>query len=207
MRVIGLTGGIACGKSTVSSSLRGMGLCVIDGDELSRRLTAPGGAALPAIREAFGPEVFLPDGQLNRRELGRRVFGHPEALAALDTLMEPPLFELIHAELAAARARGEALAVLDMPLLYEKGLDRLCDTVWCVSVPEEVQIRRLAERDGFSREEALARIRSQMPTAEKAARADLVIDTDHPIGYTDSMLPGLVARELEREEHPHAATD
>ena len=115
MRVIGLTGGIACGKSTVSSSLRGMGLCVIDGDELSRRLTAPGGAALPAIREAFGPEVFLPDGQLNRRELGRRVFGHPEALAALDTLMEPPLFELIHAELAAARARGEALAVLDMP--------------------------------------------------------------------------------------------
>ena len=184
MRIIGLTGGIACGKSTVSGTLREMGVPVADGDELARRLTAPGGAALPAIREAFGDGVFYADGTLNRKALGSLVFSDKEALAVLDRLMEPHLRSIIREELDAFALTGAPLCVMDMPLLYERGLDAWCQRVWCVTVPREVQIARLKERDGLNREEARARIDSQMPTGEKAARADVVINTDRPIEET-----------------------
>lgn len=184
MRIIGLTGGIACGKSTISAVLREQGAVIIDGDVLSRQLTAPGGAALPAIRQRFGSSVFLPDGTLNRRALGQRIFSDDAAREALDAIMQPLLRQLICREIDAARTSGAALCVLDMPLLYEKGLDALCDRVWCAWLPRQTQLERLIARDGFTREEALMRIDSQMPTDEKAARADLVIDTSGPIQYT-----------------------
>lgn len=196
MRIIGLTGGIACGKSNVSDALRSLGAAVIDGDVLSRELTAPGGAALPAIRQAFGGTVFHPDGTLNRRALGDVVFSDSAARRTLDALMQPLLRALILRRVEDARASGAALCVLDMPLLYEAGLDALCDRVWCVYVPEETQLRRLMARDGFTREQALARIRSQMPAREKADRAQVVIDTGGDIDYTRAKVPALYAQEL-----------
>lgn len=196
MRVIGLTGGIACGKSNVSRALADLGAVVIDGDLLSRELTVPNGPALPAIREAFGDGVFHPDGTLNRGALGAVIFGDDQARARLDDIMQPMILQLIHQRMEEARQKGTAVCVLDMPLLYEVGLEALCDTVWCVYIPEEIQIARLMARDSFSREEALARLRSQMPAAEKARRANVVIDTSGSISYTNSKLPALYAEEL-----------
>ena len=196
MRVIGLTGGIACGKSNVSETLRDLGAVIIDGDVLSRELTAPSGEALPAIRARFGDGVFHEDGTLNRRRLGAVIFGNDEARLALDHIMQPLLWALIRRRMKEARAAGSAICVLDMPLLYEAGLDALCDTVWCVYIPEETQIERLMARDGFTREEALSRLRSQMPAKEKAEKAQVVIDTSGSISYTKAMLPELYAREL-----------
>lgn len=196
MRVIGLTGGIACGKSNVSETLRDLGAVIIDGDVLSRELTAPGGEALPAIRARFGDGVFHEDGTLNRRGLGAVIFGNDEARLALDHIMQPLLWALIRRRMEEARSAGSAVCVLDMPLLYEAGLDALCDTVWCVYIPEETQIERLMARDGFTRQEALSRLRSQMPAKEKAEKAQVVIDTSGSISYTKAMLPELYAREL-----------
>ena len=196
MLVLGLTGGIACGKSNISATLAGLGAVIVDGDLLSRELTAPDGDALPAIREAFGDGVFHPDGTLNRRALGSIVFGDDKAREALDGVMQPLLRELILQRIEQARHASAAVCVLDMPLLYEKGLDALCDRVWCASLPEETQLQRLMDRDGFTREEALARLRSQLPTAEKARRADVVIDTSGTIQYTKECVTSLYAREV-----------
>lgn len=199
MLTIGLTGGIACGKSNVSACLRELGAVIIDGDVLSRELTAPGGAALPDIRKVFGDGVFHPDGTLNRRALGAAVFGHDDMRAKLDGIMQPLLLTMILRSIEDARQDGAAICVLDMPLLYEVGLDRLCDRVWCVYIPEEMQLERLMARDGFTRDEAAARLRSQMPAAEKAGRADVVIDTSGSIEYTCSMIPALYEAELVRQ--------
>ncbi len=207
MRIIGLTGGIACGKSTVACTLREAGVPIADGDQLSRRLTAPGGIALPSIRAAFGDGVFFTDGTLNRKALGSMVFSSKAALAAPDQLMEPLLLRIIREELNAFASSGAGICVMDMPLLYERGLDAWCRRVWCVTVPLEIQIARLLERDGLNREEALARIRSQMPTEEKAARADVVIDTDRPLEDTRLEVLRLWREEirLAAEEEAHGA--
>lgn len=196
MRTIGLTGSIACGKSNVSAALRDLGAAVVDGDLLSRELTAPGGKALPAIRQAFGGGVFHGDGTLNRRALGDMVFASVEARARLDGLMQPLLRSLILRRMEEARAGGAKICVLDMPLLYEAGLDALCDTVWCVHLPRDEQIRRLMARDGLTLPQAEARLRSQLSSDEKAARARVVIDTSGSIDETRAMIPVLYAREL-----------
>ena len=195
MLVLGLTGGIACGKSNVSAALRELGAEIIDGDVLSRVLTAPGGAALPGIRAAFGAEVFLPDGTLDRRALGAVIFADREKRARLDALMQPMIRRRILQELERLEAAGAEVAVLDMPLLYEAGLEGLCHRVWCVSLPRETQLARLMERDHFTREEAERRLRSQMGPAEKARRADVVIDTSGSIRYTRDSIPPLLAEE------------
>ncbi len=196
MLTLGLTGGIACGKSTISLTLQELGAVIIDGDVLSRELTAPGGAALPALREAFGPEAFHPDGTLNRRALGALVFADDRARETLDGIMQPLLRGMILQGIQEARSSGASVCVLDMPLLYEKGLEGLCDRVWCACIPRETQLSRLMERDGFTREEALARLRSQLPAEEKAARADVVIDTSGTIQYTKGCVIALYAKEV-----------
>lgn len=173
-RVIGLTGGIACGKTNLSNALRAHGVRVIDADEISRALTAEGGAALPAIRAAFGDEVFS-GGALDRRALGQMVFGDEEKLRRLNDILHPMIFEAMRREMEAAQ--GEHV-VLDVPLLYETGLDAWCDEVWCAWTPQKDQLRRLMKRDGLTRKEALRRIRTQLSPREKARRAKQVIRTD-----------------------------
>lgn len=196
MRTIGLTGSIACGKSNVSATLAALGAHVIDGDLLSREVTAPGGMALPALRKTFGDGIFHPDGTLDRRALGSIVFGNEEALTRLNGIIHPMVIALTKQRIETARLSGADLCVLDMPLLYETGMESLCDRVWCVWLPRETQLQRLMDRDGFTREEAETRLRSQLSADEKAARADVVIDTSGSIEYTKSMIPALYAREL-----------
>lgn len=171
--VIGLTGGIACGKSNLSSALRAAGAQVIDADALSRATTAPGGPALPAIRSAFGDAVF--DGNvLNRRALGQLVFADASARAALNGIIHP----LVLAQMRREIDSREGIVFLDVPLLYECGIDRWCNEVWCAYVPQREQLRRLRARDGLTGKEALSRVRAQMPPREKARRADQIIRTD-----------------------------
>lgn len=196
MRVIGLTGSIACGKSNVSETLAALGASVIDGDQLCRELQAPGGEALPLLRERFGDAVFEADGSLNRKALGSAVFGRPEKLTQLNAIMQPLIRQLTCRRMDEARARGDALCVLDMPLLYETGMDALCDRVWCVWLPRDLQLQRLMVRDHLSLEAANARLASQLSADEKAARAQVVIDTSGSIGYTKAMVPALYQAEL-----------
>lgn len=198
MRVIGITGSIACGKSTVSREIIRHGYPVIDGDQISRELTCPGGAALPDIRSAFGEAYLNADGSLNRRKMGRLVFSDPRAREKLDHLMAPHLMEVTRDRIREAQASGAQLCFLDMPLLFEKGYDRLCDTVWCVWLPEDLQLNRLMQRDGFSAEEAKERIRAVMSSDEKAALSATVIDNSGTVGETLSRVNDLLARELER---------
>ena len=198
MRVIGITGSIACGKSTVSRELIRRGFPVIDGDALSRELTGPDGQAMSKIRAVFGEQYILPDGSLNRTEMGRLVFSDDAARERLDQVMAPYLQGLTMSRIEAARAAGSVLCFLDMPLLYEKGYDRYCDTVWCVWIPEELQISRLMSRDGFSRQEALSRIYAVMSSDEKANLSAVVIDNSGSVSDTLSQVSGLLDTEISR---------
>lgn len=173
--LIGLTGGIASGKSAVATMLALRGAPIIDADVVSREVARPGSPVLAALVERFGPDVLTPDGELDRAALGRRVFQQPAELQALNDLTHPAIWKELLAQVAEARAH-HPVVVLMAPLLLEHGADAIVDQVWVVAVHERMQVQRLMERDGFTRDEALRRVRSQMPTDEKLARADVVID-------------------------------
>ncbi|MBQ7655222.1 MAG: dephospho-CoA kinase [Clostridia bacterium] len=171
--VIGLTGGIACGKSNLSRALKENGAPVIDADEISRALTAKGGAALPAIRERFGDGVFDGD-ELNRRALSDIVFSDPAQRDALNAILHPMVLSEIHRQMDET----DGPVVMDVPLLYEVGMDSWCQEIWCAYVPQKEQVRRVCKRGVITYKEALRRIHSQMPVMEKRKRADHVIRTD-----------------------------
>ncbi len=176
---IGLTGGIACGKSTVAAMLHELGAPVIDADALSRGLTAPGGAALPAIRERFGDGVFA-GAELDRRALGALVFADEQARQALNALLHPLVLAAIDARCASLAAAGKPIAVLEIPLLFEIGYESRVDAIWLAALPREEQHRRLMARDGLTEAEANARIDSQWPLERKRERAQVCIDTSVP---------------------------
>lgn len=178
MKVIAITGGIASGKTTVLGFLKELGAQCVDADEISRSLTAPGGEALPLLREAFTDAVFCADGTLNRRALGALVFANEQKRRLLNALLHPLIRQKMQLALDGLRLQGERIAVLDVPLLFESGMQDMACEVWLVAAPEKVQLQRLMDRDGYTKEEALARIRSQMPLAEKIRLADRVIQTD-----------------------------
>ena len=187
---IGLTGSIACGKSAVSQYLRELGYVVSDADAVSRSLTAPGGQALPLLREAFGDGIF--DGDvLNRRRLGSIVFGDERKREQLNAILHPLIIREVLAELEANDA-PDTLVFGDVPLLYECGMAHMFDRVFVVSAPRETQIARLLARDGLSREDAERRIDAQMPLAQKCALADAVIDTDGPVENTRAQVRALI---------------
>ena len=198
MRVIGITGSIACGKSTVSREMMRRGFPVIDGDALSRELTGPGGEAVPAVRSVFGDRYINPDGSMNRRAMGLLVFSDNRSREQLDLVMDPFLRSLTLRKIEQARASGTKLCFLDMPLLFEKGYDSLCDSVWCVWLPENLQLERLMTRDGYTREEAMSRIRVVMSSDQKADLSTAVIDNSGPVEETIRQASILLERELER---------
>lgn len=174
--ILGLTGGIATGKSHLSAVLREAGAYIVDADRISHEITAKNGPAIPLIQNAFGSE-YAPEGVLDRKKLGRLVFSDPSALAQLNAITHPLIFEKMNQSIAdAGRARAQ-VAVLDVPLLYETGLDRLCREVWCAWIPKRLQLDRLMARDELTRAEAEKRIASQMSAWEKRRRADRFIDT------------------------------
>ncbi len=189
LRVIGLTGGIASGKSTVSDILSQLGAVIIDADILSREVTLPGSSGLRQVREVFGDEVIAKDGTLDRHRLGSIIFSDEAARARLDSIVHPLVIERTKERLGelqkTAVAKGRALvAVIDAPLLIEAGVDVICDEIWVVAVSRDEQAKRLMRREGFTLDEALARIDSQMPLAEKRKRADRVIDNEGDIEET-----------------------
>ena len=198
MRLIGITGSIACGKSTVCRDLSRRGYPVIDGDVLSRELTGPGGAAMKEIRSVFGNRYIMPNGSLNRREMGKLVFSDPLARERLDRVMAPYLKKLTQEKIDSARSSGADLCFLDFPLLYEKGYDRYCDSVWCVWLPENLQLQRLMERDGYTEEEAMSRINSVMSSDEKANCSPVVIDNSGPVDDTLQQVENQLMVELSR---------
>ncbi|MDO5325092.1 MAG: dephospho-CoA kinase [Clostridia bacterium] len=170
--VIGLTGGIACGKSNISRALKEAGVPVIDADEISRNVTAMGGPALPAIREKWGDQVFDGD-ELNRRALSDIVFADPQAREALNAIIHPMVLSEIHRQMDET----DGPVVMDVPLLFEVGMDSWCQEIWCAYVPQKEQVRRVRKRGKITYAEALRRIHSQMPVMEKRKRADHVIRT------------------------------
>ena len=196
---IGLTGSIACGKSTVSDYLRSLGCPVVDADAISRAMTAPGGPALPSIREAFGSSVFHRDGTLDRRALGSVVFSSSEQRARLNSILHPMIMDEMLAQLRAYEAAGHPVFA-DIPLLYECGMEKLFDQIWVVSASRETQIARLFERDGLTREEAEQRIDAQMPLSEKENRADAVIHTEGTTQETQAQVRRLLETLPERRQ-------
>ena len=199
--ILGLTGGISTGKSHLSDTLRGKGVPVVDADRISHAVTALGGAAIPRIREAFGAD-YVRDGELDRKALGALVFSDPEALAKLNALTHPLIFDEMQAQIAEAEKSGAPVVVLDVPLLFETGFDRLCDEVWCAWIPKKLQLERLMARDALTRAEAESRIGSQMSAWEKRRRSDRYIDTrgtkDESAAKVSAMYEELLER-IDRE--------
>lgn len=177
-KIIGLTGGIASGKSTVSALLRQAGIPVIDADQVARQVQRPGSVALDKLAAAFGPAIIAPDGSLNRQQLGQRVFDDPAARQELDRIVQPLIKDTIWQAVDNLRRQGVANVVLDVPLLFEAGYDTDCDLVVVVRVSPATELRRLMARNGYSRAAAQARIATQLPLSVKVAKADVVIDND-----------------------------
>ncbi len=185
MRIIGLTGGIASGKSTVAKALAELGAAIIDGDETAHHLMEPQQEAWEGIVKAFGPGILNPDMTIDREKLGAMVFDDHDQLQVLNRISHPLVAQSFQDQIRQIRAaQPEAIIVMDVPLMYEAHMDRFCDQVWVVWVDRETQIQRLMERNHFTREEALKRIASQMSLDEKAARADVVIDNSNSIEET-----------------------
>lgn len=176
MPVIGLTGSMAAGKSTVARHLAKLGAYVADADQAARQVVLPGTAGLQALTERFGPGILRPNGTLDRLALSTIAFGDAAALADLNAITHPRIRVLLEAELAKARAGGAQAAVLDAALLLEARWQDLCDEVWLVTAPMEARLNRAMARDGLSREAAQARMATQMPEEEKRALADVILE-------------------------------
>ncbi len=183
MRVIGLTGGIASGKSTVAQMLTDLGVAVIDADELARQVVEPGEPALAEIAQRF-PGVLTPEGRLNRPLLGEKIFGAESERLALNAIVHPRIHQLFLEKMRALAASGVDVAVYDAALLIENKLDQRMDGVIVVLVPPEVQVSRLVARSGISSEEAERRVAAQLPLAEKARYATWIVDNSNDLGST-----------------------
>lgn len=173
MGVIGLTGGIACGKTLVSDYLKKYAVDVIDSDLICRRLYTPGGELLGKIEEAFGSKYFFPDGNLDRKALKKDVFAEKSRKETLDRIVHPAIRRAVSHDLFQSRKEHQLLVV---PLLIETGYVDLCDEIWVLYVNEETQVKRLMLRDQIEESLARAIIESQMPFAEKKKYADRIID-------------------------------
>ncbi len=177
MVLVGLTGGIASGKSTVTRVFRSLGACVIDADELAREVVRPGTPAWDEVVSYFGEGVLMEDGSIDRSLLANIVFDDPEKRKVLNSIVHPRVFA------EAERRRKEieekdpvAVVVFDAALLIESGAHKKMDRIIVVYTDEETQVRRLMERDRIDRESAIKRIRSQMPLIEKKGYADYIVD-------------------------------
>ncbi len=177
MILVGLTGGVATGKSTVARMFKRCGATVIDADELARQVVKPGKPAWRQIIKTFGKVVLNPDRTLNRHALGTIVFRQRAKLKRLERIIHPRVAaEQKRLTRLAARKDPHAVVIYDVPLLFEAGIDKRVDKTIVVTADRETQISRLRKRNGLSRAEGLRRIKSQMPLAEKRRRADYVLD-------------------------------
>ncbi|MBX5482784.1 MAG: dephospho-CoA kinase [Myxococcaceae bacterium] len=183
MRVIGLTGGIASGKSTVSGMLRELGAPIVDADVVAREVVEPGTEGLERVAARF-PGVVGPDGRLDRERLGARVFANEAERQALNAILHPLIQQQVIRHVEALARAGERLAIYDAPLIVENQLHHLLDGLIVVAVPPKVQLERLIARNGYSPEEARARIAAQLPLEEKKKVATWVIDNSGTLEQT-----------------------
>lgn len=192
---IGLTGGIACGKSTVASMLVRRGAILIDADQIAREVVLPGSPVLARVAEHFGQAVLLEDGSLNRKRLGEIVFNDPAAREQLNGILHPPIRAIMKERMRENETlHPDKLVVVDVPLLYESKLESMFDEVLVVYVPREVQLKRLMERDRLSLEQAEQRLRAQLPIELKKQRADYVIDNQGSLQETERQVDAFCRR-------------
>lgn len=185
MKVIGLTGGIASGKSTVSRLLKDKGAVIIDADEISRKLMKKGSATYKKVIECFGDEILDKDENIKRKELGKLVFSDKKALKVLNDITHPAIIDEIKRNLAILSKNNDKIIVIDAALLLEVGLDSVVDEVWVVLVNEKTQLERLMKRDKMlDKSQAVARIKSQMSLQKRLKYADKIIDNNKNIEYT-----------------------
>jgi dephospho-CoA kinase len=197
---VGLTGGIASGKSTVARMLAEKGALIIDLDELAHTAEDPDGEVWWEIVRHFGPEILCADGKIDRRRLGECVFADRKKLDLLNSIVHPAVFEQWRRRLEEIRkTQPEAIVLSDIPLLIEAGLKPMVDLVLLVYLPPEEQIARLMARNGYGREEAASRLASQMPIGEKLPYADIVIRNDGSLEET-RRAAGKVWEELKKWE-------
>ena len=177
MKVIGLTGGIGAGKSTVSDYLLDKGFTVIDADKIARSMTEKGSETLQALTEAFGEDILFTDGCLDRKKLAAIVFSDEKKRLVLEELTTKKVVQIIEEKITGLQEEGyEAPVFIDAPLLFESGADKLCDAVWLVDASIDIRIRRVMARDDVTSEEVKRRILNQMNSSEKIARSTDIID-------------------------------
>ncbi|MDF2662510.1 MAG: dephospho-CoA kinase [Paenibacillus sp.] len=186
---IGLTGGIACGKSTVAAMLVRRGAILIDADQIAREVVLPGAPALGAVAERFGESVLNEDGSLNRKALGEIVFKEEAARKDLEAILHPQIRATMKERMEEAnRLTPDKLVVVDVPLLFESKLEFMFEETLLVYIPRELQLVRLMERDGISAEQAERRLAAQMPIDDKRALADAIIDNSGTLEQTERQI-------------------
>ena len=178
MKVIGLTGGIGSGKSTVSQFLVELGAVILDVDKVGHEAYKPNTEVWREVVAAFGRQALTPSGDIDRKKLGEIVFSNPESLSRLNQIMHPRMYDMVKANLEEYRRQGVDVVVLEAPLLIEAGWASSVDEVWVTVASESTVLKRAKERTGLSERQALARIRSQLPSEERVKHADVVINTD-----------------------------
>lgn len=194
--VIGLTGGIGTGKSTVSSCLKKYGFAIIDADEIARQIVAPGEPLLAKLEEAFGSRIIKEDGTLHRKELAAVVFQNNSKKRLLDSIMHARIIEEIDRQIRDSMQKVYRGIIVDAPLLFETGIYKKCKRTWLMVADQDVRIARICERDGITPKEALQRIRSQMDDRKKRNMADVIIDNSG----TKEQLRKELDRVLKKEE-------
>ncbi len=195
IRVIGLTGGIATGKSSVAVFFTELGIPVIDADQLARDAVLSGSPALKQIISLFGDEIVTQDGSLNRKRLGELVFPDLEKRRQLEAILHPEIRKRAEEHIASAAAAGHKRVIYMAPLLIETGAVNRVDTVWVVTVRPEIQLERLMRRDGISCEQAQRIISTQMPLSDKERRGNVVIDNSGTNTETRTILQSVWAQE------------
>ena len=192
MLILGLTGPTGAGKGEVAALLLARGFAHIDGDVLSRKVTAPGEPCLDALVQAFGAGILGPNGALDRKRLGELVFSDPESLSRLNAIIHPYIAEKVRELLAQFEREGRRGAVIDGAALYESGLDSICRVVICVTAPYETRLARIMARDGLGEESARKRAAAQPSEACYRARADFIIVNDGDLASLKKSVDNLV---------------
>ena len=191
MKIIGLTGGIGTGKSTVSAILGSLGAVILDADKVGHETLKSDAEVRQRLVNMFGSGIIGPDNEIDRASLAAVVFNDPDALAALNKIMHPRILSIVKQKFEEWRSQGVDVVVLEVALLLEAKWTANVDEVWVTIASEDTVIRRIGSRSGFTEEQTRARIRSQMSTADRIKQADVVINTDCELSQVESEIKKL----------------
>jgi len=196
MFVIGLTGNLGCGKSTVAAMFAKRGIKIIDADAITRVLLAPGKKCVKKVAKVF-PGVILNASKINRSELAKIVFNHPRELQKLTDILYPEALKVVKSQIS--RYKHESIVILDVPLLFESGWDKITDTTIVVKATRAQQIARAQKRLGITRAEVMRRLANQMPLKEKCGMADIIIDNSYQLNQTRKQVDAIINRLIKRK--------